>query len=364
MPGFTGPKIAWLRRHEPEIIARARHLLLPKDYVRLRFTGERVTDFSDAAGTWLFDQESRAWSPEAVAACGVDPAWLPDVIESSAVSGTVLPALALRWGLRPGVNVAGGGGDTAVGGVGIGAIETGQGFVSLGTSAQVFLADKLYRPNPARLVHSFCHAVPGTWYNMAALLNGASPLAAVARWTGRGDIEALLAEVEVNFKGPSALLALPYLSGERTPHNDAHARGAIFGLTESTTTADIVQAVLEGVALSLADGLDVLVTSGTRPKHLGFIGGGSRSLFWGRIIASVLDVSLVKFDGADRGPAFGAARLARLCTTGEDPADLAVAPAVERIIEPEAWLHELYSPRLVAFRSLYAALRPEFTRNG
>ena len=185
MPGFTGPKVLWLRRHEPEVLAHARHLLLPKDYVGLRLTGEHVTDISDAAGTWLLDQAARDWSPAAIEACGVDPAWLPRLVESTAVAGRLRPALAARWGMAPGTVAAAGGGDTAVGGVGIGAIGEAQGFVSLGTSGQVFLASRHYTPDPERLVHAFCHAVPGAWYRMAALLNGASPLAAVARWTGR-----------------------------------------------------------------------------------------------------------------------------------------------------------------------------------
>ncbi|MFL5828530.1 MAG: xylulokinase [Solirubrobacteraceae bacterium] len=363
MPGFTGPKLAWLRSHEPEVLDRTHHLLLPKDYVRLRLTGERVTDVSDAAGTWLFDQARRTWSAEALEACGVERAWLPRLVESNAVSGTLLREVAKRWGLPPDIPVAGGGGDTAVGGVGIGAVDTGHGFVSLGTSGQVFLADARYRPDPERLVHGFCHAVPGRWYAMSALLNGASPLAAAVRWTGGGDIGATLERVEARFEGPSRLLALPYLFGERTPHNDPYARGAIIGLTGSTEPADIVQAVLEGVAFSLADGLDVLAASVGRPDALGFIGGGARSLFWGRMIAAVLDTTLVRYRGADRGPAFGAARLARLCATGEPVGAVATAPPVEGVIASDARLRDLYAPRLAAFRALYRALRPEFARD-
>ncbi len=361
MPGFTGPKVLWLRRHEPEVLAHARHLLLPKDYVGLRLTGEHVTDVSDAAGTWLLDQAARDWSPAAIEACGVDPAWLPRLVESTAVAGRLRPALAARWGMAPGIVVAAGGGDTAVGGVGIGAIGEAQGFVSLGTSGQVFLASRHYTPDPERLVHAFCHAVPGAWYRMAALLNGASPLAAVARWTGRTDVGALLAEVETSFKGPSRLLALPYLFGERTPHNDPAARGALIGLDGATTPADIAQAMLEAVAFSLADGLAVLTRPGEpRPEELGFIGGGARSPFWGRIIASVLGVPLVRFEGAERGPAFGAARLGRLAATGENLADVVSMPPRAGVIEPDPRLGDLYRPRVAAFRALYAALKPLF----
>ncbi len=362
MPGFTGPKIAWLRRHEPEALERARHLLLPKDYLRLKLTGERITDVSDAAGTWLLDQGSRRWSPEALAACGVDPAWLPGLVESNAVAGRLRPGPAARWGLRPGLPVAGGGGDTAAGGVGIGAIHDGAGFVSLGTSAQLFLAASRFRPEPDPTIHGFCHALPGRWFAMAALLNGASPMASAARWTGRPDVATLIGEVEAGYAGPSRLLALPYLFGERTPHDDPQARGAVIGLTGSTTPVDIAQAMMEAVAFSLRDGLDAFGPGRDRPEALGFIGGGSRSPFWGRIIASVLGIALVRYEGAAHGPAFGAARLARLAATGEDPAAVATAPAVAEVIAPDARLRDGYEPRLGAFRSLYAALKGEFAR--
>ena len=361
MPGLTGPKIAWLREHEPETLERTRHLLLPKDYIRLRLTGQYATDMSDAAGTWLLDQAARRWSSQAIAACGVDPAWLPRLHESTEITGTVRPQLVARWGLPDDVLVAGGGGDTAVGGIGIGAIDEGQGFVSLGTSGQVFLATRHHRPEPERMVHAFCHAVPERWCRIAALLNGASPLSAIARWTGNRSIAAVLAEVETAYAGPSPLLALPYLFGERTPHNDPSARGAIVGLSGTTSAADLVQAVMEGVAFSLADGFDVLTAPGPRVDRLGFIGGGARSIFWGRIIAAVLNVTLVRYDAAARGPAFGAARLARLCFTGESSLNVIVPPVVEQVIEPDLRLHEAYQPRVAQFRMLYQALRPVFS---
>ncbi len=359
MPGFTGPILAWLRAHEPRTLDGDRRLLLPKDWLRLKLTGERATDPSDAAGTWLFDQGARGWSPALAAACGVDPAWLPRIVESTAVSGALRPALAARWGLRPGLPVAGGGGDTAVGGVGIGAVDPGTGFVSLGTSGQVFLAADAYRAPADPTVQGFCHALPDRWCRVAALLNGASPLAAAARWTGRPDVATLLAEVEAGFAGPSPLLALPYLAGERTPHDDPDARGALLGLTAATSPADIAQAVMEAVAFSLADGLAALAPE-RRPQALGFIGGGARSHLWGRMIAAVLGVTLERHDGGARGPAFGAARLARTAATGEDSKRLAVAPRVAEVIAPDQRLADAYAPRLDAFRSLYAALKPEF----
>jgi xylulokinase len=360
MPGFTGPKIAWLTKHEPDVLRRTRHLLLPKDYLRLKLTGEHATDVTDAAGTWFFDQAKRTWSLRALDACSVDLAWLPPVLESIAVSGQLRPELARRWGMKKHVLVAGGAGDVAAGGIGIGAVEPGQAFISLGTSAQVFVASEHHAPDSQRMVHAFCHAAPQRWFRMAALLNGASPLMAVASWTGRSDVGDLLDAVETRYRGPSSLLALPYLHGERTPHNNPLARGAIIGLTASMLATDIVQAVLECVAFSLADCLAVLDLPTSSCSALGFIGGGARSAFWGKIIASVLGISLLQYEGANRGPAFGAARLARLCVTGETFGDIVTRPAVQSTIEPDERLCRLYEPRKEAFRSLYRALCPIF----
>lgn len=358
MPGFTGPKFLWLRRNEPEAARRTRTLLLAKDFIRLRLTGEKISDVTDAAGAWLLDEAQRQWSDRALAACGIDRLLLPRLMESREPSGIVKKDLASRWGMSPGVVVAAGAGDVAAGGIGAGIVKPGDGFISLGTSAQIFLADTAHHPDPQRLVHAFCHALPDRWYRMAALLNGASPLSTFARWSGSGDIAALLDEAEQGFKGPSYLLTLPYLYGERTPHNDPLARAAIIGMTYSTTRADIVQAILEGVAFSLADGLDVLARGAERPKRLALIGGGARSGFWAKIIASVLDLSLMRYEASDRGPAYGAARLARLAVSDERPEDVVVAPALHDVIEPDPKLHEAYQPRIAAFRALYKALGP------
>jgi xylulokinase len=363
MAGLTAPKLLWLARHEPEVLARARHMLLPKDIIRLHLTGARVTDVSDAAGTWLLDEESRSWSEQAIGAVGIDPALLPPVVESPTPTGTLRPEIAARFGLPPGVVVAGGAGDTLAGGMGIGAVEDGRAFVALGTSGQVFVATDRYRPAPHAAVHSFCHCLPGRWCAMAAVLNGASALSSVARMTGgaggESDIPALLAEVEAGFTGPSSLLFLPYLAGERTPHNDPHARGVIFGLTPDTRRPEVIQAVLEGVAFSLADGVVALDAAGLHIKSAGFIGGGARSRFWARIIAAATGLTLERYDGGEHGAAFGAARLGRMATGDKMPPR---QPVVLEQITPDAVLHAAYAPRLEAYRHLYQALRPEFRR--
>jgi xylulokinase len=360
LSGFTAPKLLWLARHEPALFARTRSLLLPKDYIRLHLTGERATDPSDAAGTWLLDEARRTWSARAIAAIGLDPALLPRLVEGSEPSGIVRPEIARRFGMRAGVIVAGGGGDTMVGGVGIGAVEDGRAFVGLSTSAQIFVAANAHRPAPERLVHAFCHAIPGRWCQMAALLNGASVLAAVAHLLGDAPLPDLLAEAEAGYKGPSRLLVLPYLSGERTPHDDPYARGVIFGLTGATTRAELVQAALEGVAFSLADGRDALAAGGTLVASAGVIGGGARSRFWTQMIANVLNIPLRRFAGGERGPAFGAARLARLSLGGEASPDVLAEPPVTETVEPDASLADAYRPRIDTFRRLYQALRPEF----
>jgi xylulokinase len=360
LAGFTAPKLLWLARHEPDTLARTKSLLLPKDFIRLRLTGEHATDPSDAAGTWLLDEARRTWSPRAIAAIGLDPALLPRLVEGSEPSGTVRPEVSRRFGLRPGVVVAGGGGDTMAGGVGIGAVEEGRAFVGLSTSAQLFVAADAHRPAPARLVHAFCHAIPGRWCQMAALLNGASVLASVAHLLGDADISALLAEVEAGFRGPSRLLVLPYLSGERTPHGDPYARGVVFGLTDDTTRAELVQAALEGVAFSLVDGRDALAEGGVRVQSAGIIGGGARSRFWTRLIASALNLPLRRYAGGERGPAFGAARLARLALGAADSFSVLAEPPVTEVVEPDPALADAYQPRIAAFRRLYRTLRPEF----
>jgi xylulokinase len=359
MPGLTAPKLLWLQRHEPETFRAARKVLLSKDYIRLKLTGRLATDMSDAAGTWWLDEAARSWSDEALAATGLDRSHMPALLEGSSPSGSLRPDLAREWGLSGEIVVAGGAGDVAAGAVGLGAIEDGAAFISLGTSGQLFVTTRVFSPAPEALVHSFCHALPDRWFQMAAMLNGASCLAWAAGLL-KTDIADLLRQTEGVYRKPSSLLFLPYLAGERTPHNDAYARGVFFGLSPETQQTDLVQAVLEGVAFSFADAKTCLEHAGTQLSYAGMIGGGSRSIFWARILANVLNIPLVRYEGSDKGPAFGAARLARLAATGEPPEAVCSVPAVLETIEPEPRLVELYGPRIESFRRLYRALKPEF----
>ena len=327
MPGFTAPKLVWLARHEPEIFRAVRKVMLPKDYIRLKLTGEIVTEMSDAAGTWWLDEAKRDWSDEALAATGLSREHMPNLVEGSQPSGTLRADIAQRWGLRSDVVVAGGAGDAAAGAVGLGAIEDGSAFISLGTSGQLFVTTQDFSPAPEAVVHSFCHAVPGRWFQMAAMLNAASCLAWGAQLLKR-DIGELLRETEAAYRKPSSVLFLPYLAGERTPHNDPYARGVFFGLSPKTQQTDLVQAILEGVAFSFADAKQCLEQAGTPLTYAGMIGGGSRSVFWARIFASVLNVPMLRYQGSDKGPAFGAARLARIAATGEAPEAVCTAPSI------------------------------------
>lgn len=362
MPGFTAPKLVWLARHEPEIFRAVRKVMLPKDYIRLKLTGEIVTEMSDAAGTWWLDEAKRDWSDESLAATGLNRDHMPNLVEGSQPSGSLRSDIAGRWGLRSDVIVAGGAGDAAAGAVGLGAIEDGSAFISLGTSGQLFVTTQDFSPAPEAVVHSFCHAVPDRWFQMAAMLNAASCLAWGAHLLKR-DIGELLHETETAYRKPSSVLFLPYLAGERTPHNDPYARGVFFGLSPETQQTDLVQAILEGVAFSFADAKQCLEQAGTPLTYAGMIGGGSRSVFWAKIFASVLNVPMLRYQGSDKGPAFGAARLARLAATGEAPDAVCTAPSILETIEPQPRIVELYGPRIEAFRRLYRALKPEFTHS-
>jgi len=361
MPGFTAPKLLWVGRHEHEAFARTRRVLLPKDWLRLCMTGEAISDMSDAAGTLWLDVAARRWSPPMLAATGLDERHMPALAEGSDIAGRLRNDVAGDWGLRPGLPVAGGAGDNAAGAVGIGCIAPGQAFVSLGTSGVVFVADAGFLPDPGRAVHTFCHCLPGTWHRMSVILSAAGSLAWLARITGAGDEASLLAELAAEgIASDGQLIFLPYLSGERTPHNDALASGVFFGLRGAHGRADLTRAVLEGVAFALADGLDALEARGGRIDSLVAIGGGARSDLWLGVLASVLDRPLRTVRGGEVGPALGAARLARIASGDGSVVDTCVAPPTAAEFLPEAGLSALLAPRRSLFRRLYPALREMF----
>jgi xylulokinase len=359
MPGFTAPKLLWVAAHEPDVFQRTARVLLPKDYLRWRLCGEYVSDMSDAAGTLWLDVGRRAWSAEMLAATELDERAMPRLVEGVEPSGRLRAALAAAWGMRPDVVIAGGAGDNAAGAIGIGVIRAGDAFLSLGTSGVYFVAGDRFAPAPEHAVHTFCHCLPATWHQMSVILSAASCLTWVTALTGAVSEAAVLADAERS-DGAARVLFLPYLSGERTPHNDPAATGVFLGLTHATTRAELARAVLEGVAFALADGQAALVASGTSIGRVSVIGGGARSRFWGRILASALDRPLHYHTGAEYGPSFGAARLARLAVTREDPVAVCTPPPVEAIVEPNPELRDRYASRIAVYRSVYESLKDRF----
>jgi xylulokinase len=349
LAGFTAPKLAWMAEHEPELFGRIAHVLLPKDYVRLRLCDVLCTDVSDASGTSLFDVARRRWSPELTEAFGVDPAWLPAARESIEVSG-------YAFGDVP---VAAGAGDQAAGALGVGVTDAdGPASIVLGTSGVVFAARDTYAADPDGRLHAFCHALPGRWHVMAVILSAAGAL----NWlqTALGSdvaIETLLAEAERWEPGVEGLTFAPYLSGERTPYADATVRGGFAGLGLRHDRGALVRAVLEGVAHALADGLDLIAATGPRPRFGRISGGGARSELWCRIVASVLELPLQR-TSSTAGGAFGAALLggvaANVFESAQAAADATVAVTGE--IEPDpAWV-DRYADQRARFRALYPAL--------
>ena len=361
MPGFTAPKLLWVREHEPHVFARTARVLLPKDWLRLQLTGEHASEMSDASGTLWLDVGARCWSDELLAACGLTRAHMPRLFEGSEVSGELRPALADRWGLRARIAVAGGGGDNAASAVGIGAVQPNQGFVSLGTSGVIFLASDRFLPNPRSAMHAFCHALPERWHQMSVMLSAASALRWARDLLGLPSEGALLERVAglTPSQQARAPLFLPYLSGERTPHNDPHAQGVLFGLTHEHQAAAIGYAVVEGVSFGLVDGWASLQAEAGSVAALSLVGGGARSALWAQLLASALGVTMRIHEGGEAGGALGAARLAWLADGG-DESDVCRTAALKREFAPDAAEAALLAPRYERFRALYPALRSQF----
>jgi xylulokinase len=337
LTGFTAPKLLWLRAHEPETYARIRHVLLPKDYVRFRRGGEHAIDVADASGTLLFDVANRRWSDEVLAALELPRDWLPPAHESTEIAGA---------------------GDQAAGALGVGIDRPGPLSVVLGTSGVVFAALEEYRPEPEARLHTFCHAVPGTWHAMGVMLSAAGSLQWLRNALGRPPYDELLAEAEAWPPGTEGLLFQPYLQGERTPHADPDARGAFVGLTLRHDRGALVRAVLEGVAYALRDSLELLRGVGVEAEVGRVSGGGARSELWLRIVASVLNLPLERTE-AEEGAAYGAALLGAVKEGVFADAHEAVAATV-RVrdrVEPEAAWRAAYDEGYERYGRLYPALR-------
>ena len=355
-PGFTAPKLAWLRGHEPDIFRRIAKVLLPKDYLRYRLTGAFFSDMSDAAGTAWLDTANRRWSPELLGVTGLGEEHMPALVEGTAPTAPLHREVASRWGIDGAPIVAGGAGDNAASACGVGTVEPGSAFVSLGTSGVLFAANDSYRPNAASAVHTFCHALPATWHQMGVILSATDSLNWLAGITGQ-DAGALTAALGERPAGPGRLAFLPYLSGERTPHNDAAIRGAFAGLDHASGREALTQAVLEGVAFALRDNLEALRAAGTTLARVTAVGGGARSHYWLATIANVLGIAVdIPADG-DFGAAFGAARLGLIAAESADPHAICTPPATALTIEPDAALMPAYDEAWQHWRRLYPAVR-------
>ena len=353
-PGFTAPKLLWVQLHEPRIRERVARVLLPKDYLRLWLTGEHVAEMSDAAGTSWLDTGKRDWSDDCLAATGLSRAHMPRLVEGSEVSGTLREALSSRWGLPKGVVIAGGGGDNAASGVGVGVVKAGDAFVSLGTSGVLFAANDGYQPAPETAVHTFCHALPNTWHQMGVILAATDALNWYAGLVG--DTAANLTGGLGDLQAPSKTLFLPYLGGERTPLNDAAIRGAFLGLEHATDRAAATRAVLEGVTFAIRDSRDALAATGTKIGRLLAVGGGSRSDYWLKAIATALDIPVHLPVAGDFGGAFGAARLALMAATGAG-AEIATLPPIARTVDPDRALTAAFDAGHARYRAAQTAIR-------
>lgn len=356
MPGFTAPKLRWVARHEPEVFKRVAKVLLPKDYVRLMLTGDYVTDLSDASGTLWLDVQQRAWSDKLLALTSLTTAHMARLVEGSEAGGQLKADVAQALGLTPGIVVAGGAGDNAASAVGMGAVDAGQGFLSLGTSGVLFVVTPSYQPNAASATHAFCHALPKRWHQMSVMLSAASSLQWVTGLLGQPSEGVLAAQAEALTlaQRAAAPVFLPYLGGERTPHNDAQVRGSFHGLSFDTDAARLGYSVIEGVTFGLKDGLAALNASGSTVQRLSLVGGGSRSALWAQQLASALNVEVVTHGSSAVGGALGAARLAWLATGAAQDA-VCLTPAVESTYRPDALEQDMLASRYARFRALYAS---------
>ena len=361
MPGFTAPKLLWVKKHEPENFAKIGKVLLPKDYLRFILSGDFASDMSDSAGTMWLDVGKRAWSEQMLQACSLDVHHMPKLYEGSEVTGHLHADLATRWGMDV-VPIVAGGGDNAAGAIGVGLTQAGQAMLSLGTSGVYFVVSDKYASNPESAVHRFCHALPNTWHLMSVLLSAASCVSWFADSVVKQPLPELLEELgnEIQIEANSPFF-LPYLSGERTPHNNPYAQGNFFGLNHETDKKALFFSVIEGVSLAFADGVDALHASGTQAKEIMLIGGGAKHVGWRQLLADVLNQPIKFCEAGEVGPGLGAARLAQLALDNETPiAEVCKTPNTLAVYEPDPQRHELFKQRRKQFRAIYTQLAPLF----
>lgn len=359
MPGFTAPKLLWLRKHEPEVFVRIARVLLPKDYILHRLSGGYHSDLSDAAGTLWLNIARRDWDDTLLAATELSRGHMPTLHEGCEPVGELSPAAARELGL-PMVPVVAGAGDNPGGAVGIGVIDPGQALLSLGTSGVLLTVSDRHQAHPEQTVHAFCHCLPDRWLQMSVCLSAANSLAWLGRTAGI-PVADLLARLESSGKRETGVLFLPYLFGERTPHNDPRAVGQFHGLTDATDLAELTLAVLEGVAFAFCDGRDALHNAGCRLGEVDLIGGGAHSPLWRQLLADALELPLAYRSGSEVGPALGAARLAMIGFAGGDTEAairrVCTRPTLQTRHAPQAGWVDYYRAKLHRYRRLYTLSR-------
>jgi xylulokinase len=355
--GFTAPKLLWVQNHEPKLWKKVTTVLLPKDYLRLRLTGEKVAEMSDGAGMLLLDVAKRRWSKKMLAVCNIDETYLGRLIEGTDISGHVTPEAAQELGIPVGVPVVGGAGDQAAGAVGAGSVAPGQTTIALGTSGVVFTTTKGYSPEKDGRLHTFCHAIPGMWHQMGVMLSAAGSLQWYRDTCAPGvDFGELCSEAGNVPMGAEGLTFLPYLTGERTPLCDARARGAFIGLTRLHTRAYLTRAVLEGISFGLAESLRLIRSAGTKVSEATVTGGGTRSDVWMQILADICDAKIILREGADAGPALGGARLALVGACGVSVKKACAPGPIVKTFTPNKKAVKEYSCLAERFRTLYPAI--------
>lgn len=356
LAGYTAPKLVWVRKHEPKIFDKVAKVLLPKDYVRLRMTGDYASDMSDSSGTYWLDIGKRTWSEMLLKASGMRRDQMPDLFEGTEPTGRLSSPVAKAWGMAKRPVVAGGGGDNAASACGIGAVTDGAGFVSIGTSGVIFVSNDRWSPNAGRMVHAFCHATPGTWHQMSVILSATASLEWLAGLL-QTPAPQLTKALGTKLKGPSSMLMLPYLSGERSPVGDAQVRGLMMGLGHETERNTLTHGVLDALAFAFKDNLEALEEGGARISRLMAVGGGTKSEIWLKIIATVLGIPIDLPAAGDVGGAFGAARMGLVAATGEDFRKVFSKPRIARTITPDKAAKAAYDDQFQRYKQIYPAIK-------
>lgn len=352
MPGFTAPKLLWIKKHEPDIFKKINKILLPKDYLRFMMSCEFATDLSDASSTAWLDIKKRKWSNELLSACDLTIHHMPELFEGNEVTGKIKKSIASEWGLNETVKLVAGAGDNAASAISMGSINPNVAYLSLGTSATFFIASEKYQPNPPAAIHTWCHAVPNYWHHIAVHLNGASNIAWWTNLLGLSIGELLASTHENNKSHNNNLIFLPYLSGERTPHNNPHATGAFFGMTHDTDKAAMTMAILEGTIFGIALGYEALMQdSSIKIDEISVVGGGSKNDAWGIMFASALQKPLTYRKIRGVGSALGAAKLAWMADTKNSTNSIS-DPEIEKILEPRDDLVVEYERKINLFKEL------------